>query len=118
MESKSSLLNNAIEGKNDIVSDSENFIITSNIQVIFTQTSFSGMVGETIESYQAYLIKLDSDNPVIVELTYEELKQIYGSMIHGRDNRISFWSWMNQMSPKMVAKRSSNQTAEAISIVK
>ena len=86
--------------------------------VMFRHMCFPGMVGESIDAYNAFLLKDKAGKPVIVkELDHKELKAIY-ELIKGRQERIDFEQWLQEFSKESEEKRQEDQHAEAISRVR
>lgn len=87
--------------------------------IMFMEYHFGGMVGESIEVYQAYQVTFSIMQPPKVRkepLTYDELKVVYRT-IEGKERRLRFWYNMVSHSPEAEQRRFREQEADAISRV-
>jgi len=85
--------------------------------IVFRETGFSGMVGESCSIIEAFLISpWGKTNSETKSMEYEELRGLYKT-IEGRKARISYHRWMSSMSPEGIRNRAEAETSDAISRV-
>jgi hypothetical protein len=90
--------------------------VTNTKAVLFVVGEFAGMVGESVTSYDAFLIDYNNPVPTLEKLEYEQLRENY-KLITGRDDRVKFWYLMKEFSPARIEERQEEETADAINRV-
>lgn len=85
--------------------------------ILFRETEFPGMVGETCSVLQAIFIPSWGMAEPVKEITYEEVKGQYKN-IQGRRERMAFHCWMKRLSPEGILQKQAEELADAISRVR